>query len=228
MIYGSVMGSFCCERFGVERFRTLDASRNRCPLRRVPPIHVFLGPARASVCAMVVAAGRSPLRAARWCFAHGYVLYYGDAEAHLEHRAPDARFADAGAGADRHGAGCRCRTLLLIPFVMHDDWWQSGLAGDHSFGRAALRSRRCFCSPRRERALSVASGRLRRDADVCAEPEHAVSAVDADDGAAVRGLRRGAAVGDAVVSRLAIDLGAAAGGAPRRTPHRSRATKAGS
>jgi len=23
VIYGSVMGSFCCERFGVERFRTL-------------------------------------------------------------------------------------------------------------------------------------------------------------------------------------------------------------
>jgi hypothetical protein len=23
MIYGSVMGSFCCERFGVDRFRTL-------------------------------------------------------------------------------------------------------------------------------------------------------------------------------------------------------------
>jgi hypothetical protein len=23
IIYGSVMGSFCCERFGVERFRTL-------------------------------------------------------------------------------------------------------------------------------------------------------------------------------------------------------------
>ena len=24
VIYGSVMGSFCCERFGVERFRTLE------------------------------------------------------------------------------------------------------------------------------------------------------------------------------------------------------------
>jgi hypothetical protein len=23
MIYGSVMGSFCCERFGVDRFRSL-------------------------------------------------------------------------------------------------------------------------------------------------------------------------------------------------------------
>ena len=23
MIYGSVMGSFCCEKFGVDRFRTL-------------------------------------------------------------------------------------------------------------------------------------------------------------------------------------------------------------
>ena len=23
VIYGSVMGSFCCEKFGVERFRTL-------------------------------------------------------------------------------------------------------------------------------------------------------------------------------------------------------------
>jgi sugar/nucleoside kinase (ribokinase family) len=26
VIYGSVMGSFCCERFGVERFRTLSRS----------------------------------------------------------------------------------------------------------------------------------------------------------------------------------------------------------
>ena len=26
VIYGSVMGSFCCERFGVERFRTLTRS----------------------------------------------------------------------------------------------------------------------------------------------------------------------------------------------------------
>ena len=26
VIYGSVMGSFCCEKFGVERFRTLTRS----------------------------------------------------------------------------------------------------------------------------------------------------------------------------------------------------------
>jgi sugar/nucleoside kinase (ribokinase family) len=26
VIYGSVMGSFCCERFGVDRFRTLTRS----------------------------------------------------------------------------------------------------------------------------------------------------------------------------------------------------------
>jgi len=41
VIYGSVMGSFCCERFGVERFRTLIA-RRLMPVRRVQRIYLIL------------------------------------------------------------------------------------------------------------------------------------------------------------------------------------------
>ena len=44
VIYGSVMGSFCCERFGVERFRTLERQEIDAPLRRVPEVHVLLTP----------------------------------------------------------------------------------------------------------------------------------------------------------------------------------------
>jgi len=47
VIYGSVLGSFCCEKFGVDRFRTLTragrsrpltSSKNAClPASRIPP-----------------------------------------------------------------------------------------------------------------------------------------------------------------------------------------------
>ena len=36
VIYGSVMGSFCCERFGVERFRTLKRSEIDARFEEVP------------------------------------------------------------------------------------------------------------------------------------------------------------------------------------------------
>ena len=42
VIYGSVMGSFCCEKFGVDRFRTSDAFRSGCPLSGIQNLHGLL------------------------------------------------------------------------------------------------------------------------------------------------------------------------------------------
>ena len=66
--------------------------------------------------------------AAWWCFAHGYSLYYGDAEAHLNiaRRILDSRTP----GPDQIGTvWLPLPHFLLIPFVMRDAWWHSGLAG---------------------------------------------------------------------------------------------------
>lgn len=66
--------------------------------------------------------------AARWCFHRGYTLYYGDAEAHLNiaRRIFDSRTP----GAEQIGTvWLPLPHLALIPFVMHGDWWRTGLAG---------------------------------------------------------------------------------------------------
>ncbi len=66
--------------------------------------------------------------AARFCFTHGYTLYYGDAEAHLNiaRRILDSRTP----GPEQIGTvWLPLPHLLMIPFVMHDAWWRSGLAG---------------------------------------------------------------------------------------------------
>jgi hypothetical protein len=66
--------------------------------------------------------------AAWWCFGRGYSLYYGDAEAHLNiaRRILDSRTP----GPDQIGTvWLPLPHLLLIPFVMRDAWWHSGLAG---------------------------------------------------------------------------------------------------
>jgi hypothetical protein len=66
--------------------------------------------------------------AARWCFERGYTLYYGDAEAHLNiaRRVLDSRTP----GPEQLGTvWLPLPHVLLIPFVMKDAWWRSGLAG---------------------------------------------------------------------------------------------------
>jgi hypothetical protein len=66
--------------------------------------------------------------AAWWCFAHGYSLFYGDAEAHLNiaRRILDSRTP----GPDQIGTvWLPLPHFLLIPFVLRDAWWHSGLAG---------------------------------------------------------------------------------------------------
>ena len=65
---------------------------------------------------------------ARWCLAHGYSLYYGDAEAHLNiaRRVFDSRTP----GGEQFGTvWLPLPHLLMIPFVMKDSWWRSGVAG---------------------------------------------------------------------------------------------------
>jgi hypothetical protein len=78
-------------------------------------------------CAALLAA-LIAIAAARWTFAHGYVLYYGDAESHFDiaRRILDSRTP----GPEQIGTGwLPLPHLLLIPFVMHADWWQTGFAG---------------------------------------------------------------------------------------------------
>ena len=114
MIYGSVMGSFCCEKFGVERFRTLTRAEidaryqefksfttsKSSTAARAPARH---GSTRIAL--LLLAIG---VLAAAWHHSHGYLLYYGDAESHLgtARRIVDSRTP----GTTRSAAhGCRCR-----------------------------------------------------------------------------------------------------------------------
>jgi len=89
----------------------------------------------AGVVALLAAIGTG---AAWWCFIHGYALYYGDAEAHLNiaRRILDSRTP----GPDQVGTvWLPLPHFFLIPFVMRDSWWHSGLAG-------VLPSGLCFVS----------------------------------------------------------------------------------
>jgi hypothetical protein len=66
--------------------------------------------------------------AAWWCFERGYTLYFGDAEAHLNiaRRVFDSRTP----GPYQIGTvWLPLPHAVLIPFVMRDLWWRSGLAG---------------------------------------------------------------------------------------------------
>ncbi len=63
-----------------------------------------------------------------WLGGRGYLLYYGDAEAHLNiaRRIVDSRTA----GYDQLGTvWLPLPHLLMLPFVAHDAWWRNGLAG---------------------------------------------------------------------------------------------------
>src|SRR5437879_4184848 len=66
--------------------------------------------------------------AAYWSWTHGYTLYDGDAEAHLNiaRRLLDSRTP----GPEQIGTGwLPLPHLLMAPFAMKDAWWKSGLAG---------------------------------------------------------------------------------------------------
>jgi hypothetical protein len=83
--------------------------------------------AGALSCAVLIA-GAIAIAAARWTFAHGYVLYYGDAESHFDiaRRILDSQTP----GPEQIGtAWLPLPHILLIPFVMHGNWWQTGFGG---------------------------------------------------------------------------------------------------
>lgn len=68
------------------------------------------------------------IAAASWFYGQGYVLYYGDAEAHLNtaRRIVDSR----NPGYDQVGSPwLPVPHALMLPFVGNDRLWQSGLAG---------------------------------------------------------------------------------------------------
>jgi 4-amino-4-deoxy-L-arabinose transferase-like glycosyltransferase len=63
-----------------------------------------------------------------WCAAHGYTLYYGDAEAHLNiaRRVIDSRTP----GPEQLGTvWLPLPHILMLPFVAREQWWRSGIAG---------------------------------------------------------------------------------------------------
>ncbi len=129
VIYGSVMGSFCCERFGVDRFRTLTRQEIDAPLRRIQRIHVVLAEPFVH---------GSPLfrreRGASWpppsriFYRTGATLYLRRCRSASQYRAPHRRFAHAGLVAARHH-WLPLPHLLMIPLVRNDWLWQTGLAG---------------------------------------------------------------------------------------------------
>ncbi len=66
--------------------------------------------------------------AVAWCAAHGYTLYYGDAEAHLNiaRRVLDSRTP----GPEQLGTvWLPFPHVLMLPFVARDAWWRGGIAG---------------------------------------------------------------------------------------------------
>ena len=93
---------------------------------------------KGAVQTLAVAALLAAISAAAvvWCARRGYTLYYGDAEAHLNiaRRVLDSRTP----GVEQFGTvWLPLPHALMIPFVMRDDWWHSGLAG-------AIPSAACF------------------------------------------------------------------------------------
>ena len=222
VIYGSVMGSFCCEKFGVDRFRTLTREEIDARYREFQSCTGFL---RSGW--LVAAVSRCWRRRGGLAFfyAHGWLLYYGDAEAHLNiaRRMLDSQTP----GYDQFGTPwLPVPHLLMLPFVRRDAWWRSGLAG-------AIPSALCFVTgrrvPVRGRAARVRLARrgFGRRRAFRPESERALPAVHPHDRAGLLGLPHGAAVFHRALPR---DPGRVwlvlPGWPPVRAP--SRATKAGS
>jgi hypothetical protein len=98
----------------------MRGSKSSAPLRRSS-----LAGVAVTLAALLSVIG---IGAAWWCFARGYTLYFGDAEAHLNiaRRILDSRTP----GPDQIGTvWLPLPHFLLIPFVTRDAWWHSGLAG---------------------------------------------------------------------------------------------------
>jgi hypothetical protein len=86
------------------------------------------GPDFAALAGVILLLAAIGGAAAWWCFERGYTLYFGDAEAHLNiaRRVLDSRTP----GPYQIGTvWLPLPHAALIPFVMRDSWWRSGLAG---------------------------------------------------------------------------------------------------
>jgi hypothetical protein len=84
-----------------------------------------------------------------WFFRHGYVLYYGDAQAHLDdaRRIIDSRTP----GYDQLGTvWLPMLPVLLLPFVGNDWLWSTGLAGTIPVGLCFVVLGLCFFLVARE------------------------------------------------------------------------------
>src|ERR1700679_2163510 len=78
--------------------------------------------------AVVLLLATISVTAALWCFSHGYVLYDGDAEAHLNiaRRIFDSRTP----GPEQIGTvWLPLPHVLILAFAMHSRWCESGFAG---------------------------------------------------------------------------------------------------
>jgi dolichyl-phosphate-mannose-protein mannosyltransferase len=97
----------------------------------MPDSKSFAGSPRSralALAAVILLLAAISAAAASWCFARGYTLYDGDAEAHLNiaRRVLDSRTP----GGEQFGTvWLPLPHLLMIPLVTRDDWWRSGLAG---------------------------------------------------------------------------------------------------
>lgn len=85
-------------------------------------------PARLEAGAVLLAAALLGAAAVTFTASRGYTLYFGDAEAHLNiaRRILDSRTP----GIEQAGTvWLPLPHFLMLPFVRHDPWWRSGLAG---------------------------------------------------------------------------------------------------
>src|SRR5579871_2453911 len=83
---------------------------------------------RSSLAVVVLLLTAFSAAAVGWCASQGYTLYYGDAEAHLNiaRRVLDSRTP----GPEQLGTvWLPLPHVLMLPFVMKDEWWRNGLAG---------------------------------------------------------------------------------------------------
>jgi hypothetical protein len=95
---------------------------------RSSPVRAPKSKSPGPLVAVVLALAAISVAAARWTLVHGYTLYDGDAEAHLDiaRRILDSRTP----GPEQLGTvWLPLPHLLMLPFVMHNAWWRSGLAG---------------------------------------------------------------------------------------------------
>ncbi len=111
-----------------------DSRNSKLPRNSKPRKRQAVAAASGGLTAVFQTAGAALLlaaisAAAAWFFySHGYLLYYGDAMAHL---AIARRIVDARAFTVKliGTVWLPLPHLLMLPFVQHDPWWRNGLAG---------------------------------------------------------------------------------------------------